>query len=180
MAKEPKCSFCGEVGHYHTFCRSKPKKPIGTVTDVTKQWKQKNGIKEVKATEPIKPRQKKQSLAELLRLTEIVFNKWIRDRDKGKNGYFTCMCCGDKFPNEEMDAGHMFAKTYASMRFHEDNVWGQSIKCNRLEYGNEKMFKKRVKAFIGDERFEELLKIKFTPKKWDREELLEIIKKYKL
>lgn len=42
MAKIAKCTFCGEEGHYQTFCRNKPRKPIGTVTDITEQWKAKN------------------------------------------------------------------------------------------------------------------------------------------
>lgn len=186
MAKQVECSICGGE-HYQTFCYNKPKKPIGTVTDITKEWKAKNS----KSTDvvnkkfyvkvvPIKAKKVRDSLPELLKLAEIVFNRFIRERDKGENGYFNCMCCGDTYPNDEMDAGHMFGKIYSSLRFDEDNVWGQSQKCNRLEYGNEESFKARVKQFIGEERFNALEQRKTVLYKWDRIELLEIINKYKL
>lgn len=42
MPKIAKCTICGLEGHYQTFCHNKPKKPIGTVTDITNEWKAKN------------------------------------------------------------------------------------------------------------------------------------------
>lgn len=132
-------------------------------------------------TATLRPAKKKQqSLPELLKLAEIVFNKWIRNRDKGNHGSFVCICCRKSHLNENMDAGHMFPKTYSALRFHEDNVWGQYNGCNRLEYGNVEEFKRNVKIMIGEERFNALEELKHVVKKWSREELLEIIKKYKL
>lgn len=192
MSKPTICSHCKAVNSHYSYQCHTQRKPIkkishktgiGKIPLIEQAAEHLESIRESQAkirSAIEKASKKEKSLSELLKLAEIVFNKWIRNRDKGNHGYFNCMCCGDSHLNENMDAGHMFPKTYSALRFHEDNVWGQYNICNRLEYGNVERFKERVKLIIGSERFESLENLKHVVKKWTREELLEIINKYKL
>ena len=192
MKKQTVCTHCKAVNSHYSFQCHTQRKPISKITHKSSVGKvplieqaaeHLESIREsqVKIRSAIEKASKKEkSLPELLKLAEIVFNKWIRNRDKGNHGSFVCICCRKSHLNENMDAGHMFPKTYSALRFHEDNLWGQYNGCNRLEYGNVEEFKRNVKIIIGEERFNALEELKHVVKKWDKEELLEIIKKYKL
>lgn len=136
-----------------------------------------------RVTKITKTRPTDRTISTLLNALEIVFNRWIRVNKGNDNmngeSFFTCTCCGDIYHKDEMDAGHMFPKTYSGTRFHEDNVWPQSKKCNQLEYGNVEQFKERVRFIIGSKRFDALERFKNMPVKWDKTTILELIKKYK-
>jgi hypothetical protein len=113
-------------------------------------------------------------LPKLLKKAQTIFNKWIRERDKEKS----CISCGGKVEQ----AGHYFSqKNYSGLRFDETNVHGQCVRCNMylsgnlIEYGMGLVDRYGTTYHIGL-----LKKGRFkTPKKWSREELIEIIKKYK-
>ena len=140
-----------------------------------------NGVKSsFKTTEKPKASKDDKSIPELLKLAQIVFNKWIRKRDS-VNGYFTCISSGDRLPIDQMDAGHFFpVSTSSFLRFNEDNVHGESISANRFDPYHETTYRNNLVAKIGRARVEALLKAKNETHKWDKEELLEIISKYKI
>lgn len=111
--------------------------------------------------------------------TQIVFNRFIRLRDKGKP------CISSLEPwRSDFDAGHLFSvKQYNSLRFDEDNCHAQSIGDNRFNEGNFEQYIINVRDRIGEERFNELeqkaIQSKRGIKKWTIPELKEIQKEYR-
>lgn len=127
-------------------------------------------------------KRKQQNLPELLKLAEIVFNKWIRNRDSTTdNIYFVCISCDKMKPIEDADCGHYISKTYSQLRFNEFNCSAECSFCNRQDPNHLIDYRKNLINKIGIERVRELELIPFArTHKWEREELLEIISKYKI
>lgn len=121
----------------------------------------------------------RKSLGALIEQTQILFNKYIRLRDKGKP------CISSKIPyKSDFDAGHYFpTSTYAGLRFDYDNVHAQSIKDNRFKEGNQVDYLINLPERIGQKRFDALLKraeeYKKNGHKFTREELHQIQKEVK-
>ena len=116
---------------------------------------------------------KKLPLPKLIKKAEKVFNAWIRQRDEGKG----CISCGNQIDH----AGHYFsAGHYSGLRFNESNVHGQCAACNVFKHGNLIEYGIGLVNRYGTTFHIELLnKSKIHKlKKWDREELENIIKKY--
>ena len=87
---------------------------------------------------------------------QVVFNTFIRERDK-KLGY-GCISCGTKKENIKYDAGHFFSVGgFSNVRFDEDNTHLQCSKnCNVMLSGNIHYYRPRLIERIGTERFEAL------------------------
>lgn len=111
--------------------------------------------------------------SELKKKAQVVFNKFIRDRDKECQ----CISCGASV----QQAGHFYsAGKHNSMRFNEDNVHGQCIKCNYYEHGNLIKYRIGLVKKIGLSRVERLdyLASDKSASKNDRFFYLEILEKY--
>lgn len=78
-----------------------------------------------------------------------------------------------------MQAGHYMAGTNSSVRFHELNVNGECETCNCFDPNHLVGYRKNLIDKIGLEAVEQLEIEAHKPHKWDRQELLDIIKKYK-
>jgi hypothetical protein len=105
---------------------------------------------------------------------QAVFNKWIRERDKGQQ----CISC-DSY--NTTDASHYYsAGKHNNLRFHEDNVSSSCRKCNYYMSGNLIPYRERLIKKIGIERVEKLDKLsKVKTTKNDRYQYIEILTKYK-
>ncbi len=120
------------------------------------------------------------SLPKELKKTQIIFNKWVRLRDRYKP------CISENIPyQKDFDAGHYYSvKQFSGLRFNEDNVHGQSINGNRFKEGNFEMYTTNIVNRIGKERLDKLNELavfyKSNPKKWTIPELKTIQRKYKL
>lgn len=114
-------------------------------------------------------------LPTLKKQAQIVFNRWIRLRDKD----LPCISCG-KF-KDNYDAGHYIAQGSSSfLRYHPDNVHKQcSPGCNRYMSGNLIEYRINLVKKIGAMQVEWLELHRHDIKKWEREELEEIIATYK-
>jgi hypothetical protein len=96
----------------------------------------KNVSKEVKAKEWNKTKKiKKEALKtkqDYIKELQIVFNRFIRLRDKDEN----CISCGKKL-GAKYDAGHYrSAGGNPELRFEENNVHAQCVYCNQHLHGN--------------------------------------------
>ena len=79
-----------------------------------------------------------------------------------------------------MDAAHyMSAGNHSATRFNEDNVHGCCVGCNRFLDGNLVAYRANLCKKIGYKKVEELERLALSPHKWDRHELMDLIKKYK-
>lgn len=112
-------------------------------------------------------------LPKLLSKAQIVFNKYIRLRDKDKG----CISCG----GEVQEAGHYYSQGHHSaVRYSEINTNGQCTRCNRWLHGNLINYRKGLVKRYGENEVNKLdlhvdLKKGF---KWSRIELEELIKHY--
>lgn len=113
-------------------------------------------------------------LPKLLKKAQDVFNKFIRERDKDKG----CVSCGGKVEQ----AGHYFSQgSHSALRYNEANTNGQCIRCNLFLSGNLIYYRIGLVERIGEEEVKNLERMAQANrlKKWSREELNEIITKYK-
>ena len=105
--------------------------------------------------EKIEMRERKErllSLKDYVKLCQISFNTFIRERDKGKQ----CISCPTILQGK-YDAGHFYnCHGHPSLRFDENNVFGQCVFCNQHKHGNLIEYRKGLIERIGIERFEEL------------------------
>jgi hypothetical protein len=129
-----------------------------------KQWKQtktrmKNDLK---------------TTSDWLKEAQVVFNKYIRERDKGLN----CISC-DKPPLKK-NCGHYYSQGgHSNVRFDEDNCHLQCEHCNTYLSGNLLNYQIGIEKRIGAEKLIELQGRAHLEKRWSVDELKEIIKTYK-
>ena len=118
-------------------------------------------------------------LPKLLKKTQEVFNRYIRQRDSD-GVTFTCISCGQVRFVDQMDAGHYVPqKGGSSVRFDEWNVNGECKKCNGFDSFHLIGYRKNLIEKIGLKAVEELEGKRNDVKKWTRSELEEIINRYK-
>jgi hypothetical protein len=110
-----------------------------------------------------------------LKEAQTVFNQYINLRDKG----LPCVSCGKPIKGR-VNASHFWnANNHHNVRFDEDNVHSSCITCNQFLSGNLLEYRTRLCSKIGQERFDQLEAKRHVTKKWTKDELKEIIKKYK-
>lgn len=119
------------------------------------------------------------TLPKLTAKAQTVFNRWIRERDS-KDGYFTCISCFKTLPVESMNAGHYVpVKGGSYLRFDEHNVNGECQKCNGFDEFHLIGYRKNLILKIGQRNVNRLENSRNKVYKWSREELNDIIEKYK-
>lgn len=112
---------------------------------------------------------------EYIVLLQTLFNAHIRNRDRQK----PCISCGGKLTGK-FDAGHYFScGAYPNLRFNEDNVHGQCVRCNQHLHGNLIEYTPGLIKRIGQERYDKLHELKNQELKLSVPELHELIKKYR-
>ena len=136
-------------------------------------WVESEKAKQWKKTKQ-KAKQDLMTLSDYLRLTQQIFNKYIRLRDKGN----VCISCQKK-PLKE-NAGHFFnANNHYNVRFDERNVNLQCEHCNTYLSGNLIEYQRNLIHKIGIESYHELEADARKTRKFTKDELKEIIKEYK-
>ena len=109
------------------------------------------------------------------------FNAYIRARDRQQ----PCICCGrttsdhDLVTGSRWDAGHYRSTGSAShLRFNEDNVHRQLVRCNRHGAGRAVDYRLGLIQRIGLARVE-ALETDNAPRKWTVDELMAIDAQYR-
>ena len=114
------------------------------------------------------------TLPKLLEKAQKAFNTFIRNRDK-EHGCISCET------GQVENAGHYLSQgNHSKVRFDENNVHGQCIRCNKYLHGNLINYRINLVKKIGASAVEYLENNGKGVKKWTREELNDIIKKYTL
>jgi len=115
-----------------------------------------------------------QTVQELMKVAQVVFNKWIRQRDSGQ------LCISCQKPPKKANAGHYFSSGgHKNVTFNEDNVHLQCEYCNTFLHGNLLNYQVEIQKKIGADRLILLHEEAHKTRKFTRDELHEIIKKYK-
>jgi hypothetical protein len=114
------------------------------------------------------------TLSDYLKITQQVFNKFIRMRDEGLN----CISCD--LPPKKKNAGHYFSQGgHSAVRFDEDNCHLQCEHCNTFLSANLLNYQIGIQKRIGAERLLVLHSKAHDVKKWTKDELQLLIKEYK-
>jgi hypothetical protein len=164
MPKQKKCKVCGEP-----FTPKNSIQPICSYICYTTYISKKEINKRIKEA-----KKNLQTLSDYEGVAKKVFQKWIRKRDDGKG----CISCGAPIS----DGGHYYpAGQYSGLIFDEMNVHGQCRQCNHFRSGNLIEYRIGLIMRYGNEYVNELeSKAKNgRDRKYTREELTEIINKYK-
>ena len=115
-----------------------------------------------------------ETVQDLVKAAQIVFNKFIRMRDKDE------LCISCKQVPKKVNAGHFYnANNHWNVRFDEDNVHLQCERCNSYLSGNLIEYRQHLLTKIGAERFNQLEAKARVTRKFTKDELKEIIKTYK-
>lgn len=110
-----------------------------------------------------------------LKELQVIFNKYIRLRDKDK----PCISC-DRPLAGKYDAGHfMSCGSHPNLRFMETNVHGQCVHCNQHKHGNILEYSLRLPKRIGEYEYNGLISEKDKPLKLTLPEILELKEVYK-
>lgn len=120
-------------------------------------------------------KERSMTLQDWIKLCQIVFNSFIRLRDKDRE----CISSGRPLTGK-YDAGHFrSAGAYPNLRFEEDNCHGQTVHDNRDKHGNLIEYRERLIVRIGMERFEALEAKKNIPRNYTIPEVKELIQYYR-
>lgn len=120
---------------------------------------------------------KTKSLPKLKSELQLIFNEYIRLRDKDK----PCISCGEF---KILQAGHYYpVKGYDGLRYDEDNCHGECSRCNCFDKSHLINYGRNLFDRIGTERIDALMDraddYKKNGKKWMRYEIEDMIKTYK-
>jgi len=170
----PKCKTCKDKFEPKVFLQKnclKKDECIKAELELKKKAYKKNWNKEKK--------QRKEALktnSDYVRELQIIFNTFIRLRDKNK----PCISC-NKPLNSKFDAGHYYSTgSYPELRFNESNVHGQCVHCNQHKRGNLIEYGLNLPKRIGLDNVLELRKLANVPRKYTIEELKGLKVMYKL
>jgi len=116
-----------------------------------------------------------ETVQELMKITQVTFNKFIRLRDKG----LPCISCLNDKP-KKVNAGHYYSSGgHKNLTFNEDNCHLQCEYCNTFLHGNLIMYRDSLLKRIGSERLQQLDNTAHETRKYSREELRELNEYYK-
>ena len=166
MMKPKKCKICAEK-----FEPLKTTQQVcGWACAVAMATKQREA-KERKAYKVAK--EKLKTKGDYLREAQIVFNRWIRLRDEGKN----CISC-DKPMHKKINAGHYRSiGACPELRFNELNVHAQCEHCNSFMSGNIISYRQNLIKKLGID-IVEWLESKHEPNHYTIEQIVELKKEY--
>ncbi len=163
-----KCKHCKEkfepVKFLQKYCLKDECVRVWVESEKAKTWKK------TKA----KMKNDLETIQELIKATQIIFNKYIRLRDKGQ----VCISCLK--PALKENAGHFFnANNHWNVRFDERNVNLQCEHCNTYLSGNLIEYQKNLIEKIGLEEYTFLAWEARKTRKFTKEELKELMQVYK-
>lgn len=107
-----------------------------------------------------------ETVQDLVKAAQLVFNKFIRLRDKDE------LCISCKQIPKKVNAGHFYnANNHWNVRFDEDNVHVQCERCNSYLSGNLIEYRQNLLNKIGLERFGQLEAKARVTRKFTKDEL---------
>lgn len=162
--KEKKCKNCSNLClNNRKFCYHCVKK-----IEIEKKKKYREKARAKKKREA-----KKESKSRLTKDLDKVFSIFIRQRGKGK-----CISCGAQSEWKNMQCGHYIRRSVMNTRWDEDNCHSQCMPCNVFKSGNYPAYTLALMSKYGADIIEELNERSQQIKKWEKDELKEMIKKY--
>ena len=122
---------------------------------------------------------RKETISSLKKKADAIFSKFIRLRDADWKGEARCFTCAIKKRWQEMDCGHYEDRGHNSTRYCERNCQIQCKPCNIWRAGRKTIFAVELRKKYGKGILEELRKQAEQTKQFTKDELEEIIERYK-
>lgn len=119
-------------------------------------------------------RRELETVSDLIKKAQCVFNRYIRLRDKGQ----PCISCGRQWKENFQACHYIPAGRSSKFRFDADNVHSGCVRCNLYESGNLRGYRVGLIRKIGIDKVISLEE-DHEIKKWDKEELRGLISIYK-
>lgn len=119
------------------------------------------------------------SKSKLVKKLDAIFSKYIRYYYADSNGHVSCYTCGTTKPVKEMQCGHFQSRRHYATRWHTNNCRPQCVKCNMFMQGNIWIYGNKLKAEIGEDKFDELIQLSNTTVKRSQDDYKELIAYYK-
>jgi hypothetical protein len=168
-----KCKECGEL-----FQKLRPLQSVCgyecSILKAKKDTKKKQDKKLKEINKDVRERKEKlKTTSDYLKELQVVFNQWIRLRDKD----LPCISCG-KFNGSEQAGHYMSVGGCPELRFNEDNVHGQCIRCNMYLHANLIPYRQNLIKKIGISSVE-WLESNHEPKHYNKAELIGMKVQYK-
>lgn len=170
----PRCKNCKEKFDQYQFnnkfCKEIDCQVQKSLYLVEKMQQQK--LKEI--NKDVKQRKEKlKTTSDYLKELQVVFNKWVRARDKGLN----CISCNK--PAKKENAGHYRSVgSSPNLRFEPLNVHLQCEYCNTYQHGNLIPYRQNLIKKIGIDLVE-WLESNHEPKHYSKPELIIMKEEYK-
>lgn len=123
---------------------------------------------------------KVKTISQLKKKAWEVFSRYIRTLEMDWREYAKCVTCQELKPWKQQQAGHFIPGRHNSILFDERNVHVQCYRCNVLLKGNPRKYDKFMRETYGPEVIEELERLDIQTKQFTREDLENIINKYKV
>lgn len=182
MAKAPKQHKCKECGCYYTKFQSTQQVCSVACAMVMGKRKAEEKRKKLEKSDRLQEKRRMRALKEKLKSRsdwlkdlQVVFNQFIRLRDKD----LPCISCG-RYHQGQWHAGHYRSVgSSPELRFCEENVHKQCSPCNNHLSGNIVNYRPRLIEKIGLERVEWLERQDHAPLKLSVDEIKDLIKVYK-
>lgn len=124
-----------------------------------------------------RPKKKSEQLKSIL---DKLFQLFIRLRDGREDGTFQCISCGRILPFERSDCGYFINERHSATRYNEDNCHAQCRTCNFFKGGNTEEFRKALVRKYGEEKVQELERMKNDISKISEADYQEMIDYYEL
>lgn len=120
--KKGECEICGKYG------------PLTAKKCGNCYWV---GVK-MKSLQRLEEREndKDESLQTVIADLDIIFSRYIRQKDADKNGFVVCVTCGVIGQWRDFQCGHFIPRAHLYTRFSELNCHVQCPTCNELKRGN--------------------------------------------
>ena len=170
----PRCKNCREKFDQYQFnnkfCKEIDCQVQKSLYLVEKMQEKK--LKEI--NKDVKQRKEKlKTTSDYLKELQVVFNKWVRARDKGLN----CISCNK--PAKKENAGHYRSVgSSPNLRFAPLNVHLQCEYCNTYQHGNLISYRQNLIKKIGIDLVE-WLESNHEPKHYSKPELIIMKEEYK-
>lgn len=111
---------------------------------------------------------------------DVIWSLYIRLSEADATGYCRCCSCGRAYPWKEVDCGHFISRNHNLGRFKRENCHAQCKKCNRFREGNKAGYAVYLQKQYGPEIIEELNQLQYQVKRFEIDELQELIRDTKV
>ncbi len=166
-----RCKICRKKFSPRFSSFQKTCEDASCIIEFTRRSKQKE---EKQKLQEMKSRVK--TLSEWRRDLRIIFNRYIRERDRD----LPCISCSGKL-GAKYDAGHYYSRgAFPNLAYDPDNCHAQCVRCNQYLSGNLIDYTENLPKRIGSERFKALQERKNDRKSLSIPEIRELIILYKL